>query len=81
MWVWPEARGTGAAEALVDAVVAGEGPIELWVTQGNDRAIAFYRRMGFVEIDDVELLPLARATTRCGCACFGRSASVETRRG
>ena len=58
MWVRPEARGTGAAEALVDAVVAwAAGPIELWVTQGNDRAIAFYRRMGFVEIDDVELLP------------------------
>ena len=58
MWVRPEARGTGAAEALVDAVVAwAAGPVELWVTQGNDRAMAFYRRMGFVETDDFQPLP------------------------
>ena len=58
MWVEPGARGTGAAEALVGAVVSwAEGPVELWVTHGNDRAIAFYRRMGFVETDEFKPLP------------------------
>ena len=59
MWVEPESRGSGVAEALVDAVVewAGADTLELWVTHGNDRAIAFYRRCGFVETDDVQPLP------------------------
>lgn len=58
MWVEPEARGSTVAVALVDAVVAwADGPVELWVTQGNDRAIAFYRRMGFVDTDDYQPLP------------------------
>ena len=58
MWVDPEARGSAVAVALVDAVIAwAEGPVELWVTQGNDRAIAFYRRVGFVETDDHQPLP------------------------
>lgn len=58
MWVDPQARGTGVAEALVAAVIEwADGPVELWVTRGNDRAIAFYRRMGFVETDDVQPLP------------------------
>ena len=58
MWVEPSVRGSGVAEALVESLVewAG-GPVELWVTQGNDRAIAFYRRMGFVETDDFQPLP------------------------
>ncbi|MEM9466978.1 MAG: GNAT family N-acetyltransferase [Actinomycetota bacterium] len=58
MWVEPAARGTGVAEALVGAVVNwADGPVELWVTHGNDRAIAFYRRMGFVETDEFQPLP------------------------
>lgn len=59
MWVDPSHRGEGVADALVDAVVAwadGEA-VELWVTRGNERAIAFYRRAGFVETNDVQPLP------------------------
>jgi ribosomal protein S18 acetylase RimI-like enzyme len=55
MWVDPAVRGTGVADALVQAVVewaraAGYPQIGLGVTTTNGRAIAFYRRLGFVEI-------------------------------
>lgn len=53
MWVDPRARGRGVAEALIDAVAghvraAGAAALVLWVTDVNDRARAFYRRLGFV---------------------------------
>ncbi|MDF2563136.1 MAG: hypothetical protein K0R99_4582 [Microbacterium sp.] len=41
------AHGTGSGRALLDAVLAHE-PAQLWVLRGNDRAIAFYARNGFV---------------------------------
>ena len=52
MWVSPPARGTGLAGQLIDAVASharGDGApgLILWVADGNDRAHAFYRRMGF----------------------------------
>jgi ribosomal protein S18 acetylase RimI-like enzyme len=52
MWVAPGCRGQGAADRLVEAVCdlarqAGAGTITLWVTEVNDRARAFYRRLGF----------------------------------
>ncbi|MGI9009358.1 MAG: GNAT family N-acetyltransferase [Streptosporangiaceae bacterium] len=52
MWVDPKARGTGVAGTLVEAVAghaAGQGAhaLVLWVTEVNDRAMAFYRRLGF----------------------------------
>ena len=52
MWVGPNARGTGVAATLVDAVAGhaasqGAGTLVLWVTEVNDRARAFYRRLGF----------------------------------
>jgi GNAT superfamily N-acetyltransferase len=52
MWVAPEARGLGAARALIEAVVdwaraAGVTRLQLWVTDGNAPAIALYRRAGF----------------------------------
>lgn len=59
MWVDPAARGRGVGQALIDAVAAwsaGE-PIELWVTHGNDPAIALYERADFVVTDDVQPLP------------------------
>ena len=59
MWVDPAARRSGVGHALIDAVVewaAGE-PVELWVTRGNDRAIALYERAGFVVTTDVQPLP------------------------
>ncbi|WP_245631536.1 GNAT family N-acetyltransferase [Curtobacterium ammoniigenes] len=45
-------HGTGAGQALLDAVV-GDEPAQLWVLRGNARAISFYRRNGF-SFDGVE---------------------------
>lgn len=52
MWVAQEARGRGIADALMSAVLnylrqQGAGRVLLWVADGNDRAEAFYRRVGF----------------------------------
>ena len=52
MWVAPDYRGRGVADRLVDAVCerageAGATTVMLWVTEGNDRAAALYRRHGF----------------------------------
>jgi ribosomal protein S18 acetylase RimI-like enzyme len=52
MWVAPDSRGQGVADRLVEAVCeqarqAGAGAVTLWVTEVNDRARAFYRRLGF----------------------------------
>jgi ribosomal protein S18 acetylase RimI-like enzyme len=52
MWVAPESRGQGVADALVEAVCelarrSGAASVTLWVTEVNDRARAFYRRLGF----------------------------------
>jgi ribosomal protein S18 acetylase RimI-like enzyme len=54
MWVEPGARGTGVAGAIVAAVVewareAGYPVLGLGVTTTNARAIALYRRLGFVD--------------------------------
>lgn len=40
-------QGSGAAQALLDAVL-GQQPAQLWVVTDNARAQAFYRRNGFV---------------------------------
>jgi ribosomal protein S18 acetylase RimI-like enzyme len=52
MWVSPKVRGTGIADQLVAAVCelasqSGFTSVRLWVTEVNDRARAFYRRLGF----------------------------------
>jgi ribosomal protein S18 acetylase RimI-like enzyme len=52
MWVSPPARGAGLAGRLIAAVARharaeGAPALTLWVTDGNDRARAFYRRAGF----------------------------------
>jgi GNAT superfamily N-acetyltransferase len=53
MWVEPDARGTGLAEQLIEAVAGharehGASSLTLWVTETNARARAFYERIGFV---------------------------------
>ena len=63
MWVAPSHRGSGVADALVDAVLewarddARAEVVGLWVTRTNDRARRFYERLGFVETGDVQPLP------------------------
>jgi ribosomal protein S18 acetylase RimI-like enzyme len=52
MWVSPKVRGTGVADRLVVAVCelasqSGFTSVTLWVTEVNDRARTFYRRLGF----------------------------------
>jgi ribosomal protein S18 acetylase RimI-like enzyme len=52
MWVAPEARGSGAGAALVDAVVGwarerGAARVLTEVTVGNDTAARLYERAGF----------------------------------
>lgn len=61
MWVSPPARGLGLADRLITAVcdqarAEGAAEIELWVTLGNDRARGFYRRTGFLETGDRQLI-------------------------
>lgn len=43
-----EHQGTGLADRLIGSAL-GDAPAYLWVAQGNERAIGFYRRHGFVE--------------------------------
>jgi ribosomal protein S18 acetylase RimI-like enzyme len=52
MWVAPDARGTGAGRALVDAVVvwataSGADRLTTSVTEGNAAAAALYAAAGF----------------------------------
>jgi ribosomal protein S18 acetylase RimI-like enzyme len=53
MWVSPGLRGKGVADRLVGEVCglarrSGAATVTLWVTEVNERANAFYRRIGFV---------------------------------
>jgi len=53
VYVTPAARGTGVAESVVEAALrwayeeAGVDRVRLFVTEINERAAAFYRRLGF----------------------------------
>ncbi|MER7440819.1 GNAT family N-acetyltransferase [Micromonospora avicenniae] len=63
MWVHPQARGHGVADALVDAVArwarqAGADRLRLAVMAGNERAARLYRRHGFVPTGELgDLMP------------------------
>ena len=46
LYVLREHHGTGAGQALLDAVLGGD-PAQLWVAEANPRAIRFYERNGF----------------------------------
>lgn len=57
MWVSPSARGTGVADALIDAVAgfardAGASGVRLSVRRTNERAIRSYVRNGFGHTDE-----------------------------
>ena len=46
IYLAPDVRGTGLADQLVEQLLA-DAPAVLWVFEGNERAIGFYRRHGF----------------------------------
>jgi ribosomal protein S18 acetylase RimI-like enzyme len=61
MWVAPAYRARGVADRLVEAVCdqaqhAGAATVTLWVTEVNDRARAFYRRLGFAPTGERQLV-------------------------
>ena len=48
LYLASEHHGNGVAEQLVEAVLPSPSPAYLWVLAGNVRAMAFYRKVGFV---------------------------------
>jgi ribosomal protein S18 acetylase RimI-like enzyme len=61
MWVAPAFRGQRVADQLVEAVCdlarqSGAASVTLWVTEVNDRARAFYRRLGFAPTGERQLV-------------------------
>lgn len=64
-WVEPAERGSGTADALLDAVIGwavdqGIDAISLWITEGNDGARRFYQRHRFRVTGERAALPLER---------------------
>jgi ribosomal protein S18 acetylase RimI-like enzyme len=62
MWVASHARGSGAGDALVEALLeharsSGLRRVTLDVADANHRAAAFYRRMGFTATGRTGVLP------------------------
>jgi GNAT superfamily N-acetyltransferase len=69
MWVAPKYRGTGAAKSLVDLIARwaasrGAGILFAGVREGNVRAAAFYRKVGFVS--HIGTVPDHPTTNGCG---------------
>ncbi|WP_198671428.1 GNAT family N-acetyltransferase [Desertihabitans aurantiacus] len=64
VWVHPDVRGTGVAELMLDDLAAhvrltlGMPELYLEVHEDNPRAIAFYRRYGFVDTGERTPYPL-----------------------
>jgi GNAT superfamily N-acetyltransferase len=62
MWTAPVARRTGVARALVTAVLdwataLSAATVQLWVTRGNEPALALYESMGFRQTGEFQPLP------------------------
>jgi GNAT superfamily N-acetyltransferase len=47
IYQYSRAHGTGTGQLLLDAAV-GDRPAYLWTAEDNPRALAFYRRNGFI---------------------------------
>ena len=70
MWVAPVARGRGVGDSLVDAIVewAREqcaARVVLAVFQGNEHALALYRRHGFIEFEGDSCPAAEHKLVRC----------------
>jgi GNAT superfamily N-acetyltransferase len=64
VWVAPGFRGTGVARDLLDAIFRwceenGVRRVLAGITQGNERALRFYRKCGFEVVDSTPRDPLA----------------------
>jgi GNAT superfamily N-acetyltransferase len=73
MFVRPQARGHGAAEALVDAVLGwaaarDAASVHLWVTETNKPARALYERCGFTPTGERQPLPSRPGLVEIGMA-------------
>jgi GNAT superfamily N-acetyltransferase len=55
LYVLEEYYGTGLGRQLADAAI-GDAPACVWVLDGNERAIAFYRKLGFAPNGECEQL-------------------------
>jgi ribosomal protein S18 acetylase RimI-like enzyme len=71
LWVRPQARGLGVGQALVDAVinwakVRSAAFVHLWLTEGNQRALALYERCGFALTGERQPLPSKPNLTEIG---------------
>lgn len=55
LYVLEEYYGTGLGRALADAAI-GDAAACVWVLEGNERAIAFYRKLGFAPDGEREQL-------------------------
>lgn len=61
MWVAPETRGSGIGKALIGAAIdwalaKGVTRSELWVTEANEAATAFYTSLGYEPTADTQYL-------------------------
>jgi GNAT superfamily N-acetyltransferase len=61
MWVAPEFRSRDVGSELIKAGLAwakesGVSEAELWITEGNTKATAFYQRHGFQPTDETQAL-------------------------
>ncbi len=71
LWVRPQARGLGVGQALVDAVInwakaRSAAFVHLWLTEGNQRALALYKRCGFALTGERQPLPSKPYLTEIG---------------
>ena len=55
LYVHASDHGTGAGQALLEAVLDPGEPVALWVADPNPRAQAFYRKHGFVPDGTVQI--------------------------
>lgn len=66
LYVLAERHGQGIGAALLEAVLPGRAPAQLWVAQGSPQAVGFYEHQGF-----------AADGARVGGAGFGGIAALR----